>query len=305
MREQGGELPNPPPGGNGTGRPPPPGFGQPAAASQPPSDRPQAPPQPAPAATRSRAAVASRIPRAIRRRCAAAASRARQPRLSRQRRRRSRVRADRAAAAACHRRRSVRQLARRRSRTATARAVHRLRRRAGAAADTGRAVPAPAIPIRRCRPRSLDAPRITPRSPRAALEPEHVPMPTRRSKRARNPLVIVGNAIFTLADPARDRRRRRVLVGKQRFEAPGPLAADKIVNIPRGSACATSPTCCEREGVIDQPWVFIGGALVLQGARRAQVRRISVPQARQPARRRRDHHRRQGGAAPLHDRRRA
>jgi hypothetical protein len=37
-----------------------------------------------------------------------------------------------------------------------------------------------------------------PRSPRAALEPERVPAPKRRSKRARHPLVIVGNAIFTV-----------------------------------------------------------------------------------------------------------
>src|SRR5262249_41763942 len=44
----------------------------------------------------------------------------------------------------------------------------------------------------------MDQKRITPRSPRAALEPEHVAVPTRRSRRARNPLVIAGNAVFTL-----------------------------------------------------------------------------------------------------------
>src|SRR5450830_2047287 len=37
-----------------------------------------------------------------------------------------------------------------------------------------------------------------PRSPRAALEPERVPSPRRRSTRVRHPLVIVGNAIFTV-----------------------------------------------------------------------------------------------------------
>ena len=44
----------------------------------------------------------------------------------------------------------------------------------------------------------LDPQRMTPKSPRAALEPERVAMPTRRSKRAKHPIVIVGNAIFTI-----------------------------------------------------------------------------------------------------------
>ena len=76
--------------------------------------------------------------------------------------------------------------------------------------------------------------RITPRSPRAALEPEHVPVPTRRSKRVRNPLVIIGNAIFTLLILLVIGGGAAVVFGKLRFEAPGPLQADKIVNIPQG-----------------------------------------------------------------------
>src|SRR5439155_14584956 len=44
----------------------------------------------------------------------------------------------------------------------------------------------------------MEQKRITPRSPRAALEPEQIAVPTRRSKRARNPCVIIGNAVFTL-----------------------------------------------------------------------------------------------------------
>ena len=42
-----------------------------------------------------------------------------------------------------------------------------------------------------------ERPPISPRSPRAALEPEQVPPPPKRSDRARNPLVIAGNAIIT------------------------------------------------------------------------------------------------------------
>ena len=46
--------------------------------------------------------------------------------------------------------------------------------------------------------RSGETKRVAPRSPRAALEPEYVPEPKRPSRRARHPLVIAGNAIFTI-----------------------------------------------------------------------------------------------------------
>jgi UPF0755 protein len=103
-----------------------------------------------------------------------------------------------------------------------------------------------------------------PRSPRAALEPERVPPPLRRSKRARHPLVVVGNAIFTFLVVVAVAIGGAVFIGKQRFEAPGPLAEDKIVNIPRGLGVKEIADMLVREGVIDQPWVFIGGVVVLK-----------------------------------------
>ena len=103
-----------------------------------------------------------------------------------------------------------------------------------------------------------------PRSPRAALEPERVPVPNRRSKRVRHPLVIAGNAIFTVLIVVAVAVGGALYVGKQRFEAPGPLAADKVVNIPRGLGIRDIADLLTREGVIDQPWVFIGGVLVLK-----------------------------------------
>lgn len=105
---------------------------------------------------------------------------------------------------------------------------------------------------------------ITPRSPRTALEPERVPAPARRSRRARHPLVIAGNAIFTVLVVFSVAVGGALWVGKQRFEAPGPLEQDKIVNIPRGLGIKDISDVLMREGVIDQPWVFIGGVLVLK-----------------------------------------
>jgi len=102
------------------------------------------------------------------------------------------------------------------------------------------------------------------RSPRAALEPERVPAPKRRSKRVRHPLVIVGNAIFTVLIVVSVAVGGALYVGKQRFEVPGPLSDDKVVNIPRGLGIRDIADLLAREGVIDQPWVFIGGVLVLK-----------------------------------------
>ncbi|HZP78080.1 MAG TPA: endolytic transglycosylase MltG [Pseudolabrys sp.] len=106
--------------------------------------------------------------------------------------------------------------------------------------------------------------RITPRSPRTALEPERVPPPARRSKRARHPLVVIGNAIFTFLVLIAVVGGGAIVLGKQRFEAPGPLAEDKVVNIPRDLGIRQIADLLQQEGVIDQPWVFVGGVIVMK-----------------------------------------
>jgi UPF0755 protein len=112
-------------------------------------------------------------------------------------------------------------------------------------------------------PPPSDRPTIL-RSPRAALEPERVPVPNRRSKRVRHPLVIAGNAIFTFLVIGFLAVGAALYVGKQRFEAPGPLAENKMVNIPRGLGIRDIASLLERAGVIDQPYVFIGGVMVMK-----------------------------------------
>jgi UPF0755 protein len=109
-----------------------------------------------------------------------------------------------------------------------------------------------------------DASRMTPRSPRTALEPDMVEMPKPRSRSARHPLVIIGNAIISIFVLAGVVGAILLFVGKQRFEAPGPSPQDRVVNIPHGSGIRDIADVLEREGIIDQPWVFIGGVLVLK-----------------------------------------
>ena len=103
-----------------------------------------------------------------------------------------------------------------------------------------------------------------PRSPRAALEPERVPMPSRRSSRARHPVIVVGNAIFTVLIVILVAVGAALFFGKQRFDAPGPLADDKVVNIPRGLGTRDIADVLQREGVIDQPYIFMGGVIALK-----------------------------------------
>lgn len=106
--------------------------------------------------------------------------------------------------------------------------------------------------------------RLAPRSPRAALEPELMPAPSRHSKRVRHPLVIAGNAVITIIIVAAVVLGTIVVVGKQRFEAAGPLQQEKVVNIPRGLGIRDIADLLQREGVIDKPWVFIGSVLALK-----------------------------------------
>src|SRR3978361_656606 len=110
-----------------------------------------------------------------------------------------------------------------------------------------------------------ERPPISPRSPRAALEPEQVPPPPKRSERARNPFIIVGNAIITLLLVGMIATGGIYVYGKQQIEAPGPLQEDKVVNIPARAGMTDIAEILQREGVIDSNrWAFIGSVFALK-----------------------------------------
>src|SRR3982074_1976348 len=107
-----------------------------------------------------------------------------------------------------------------------------------------------------------ERPPISPRSPRAALEPERVPPPPKRSERARNPFVVVGNAIITIVLVLMIGGGAVYVYGKQMLEAPGPLQEEKTVNIPTRSKTRDISEIPQREGVIDDnSWAFLGSVL--------------------------------------------
>jgi UPF0755 protein len=142
---------------------------------------------------------------------------------------------------------------------------------AARAASPPRAVPGAGEPIAPLQVDPLDGTpvtesrRLTLRSARAAIQPEGVPTPARRqrSKRVRNPVVIAGNLMLTIVFLLTIAAGVGFVIGKQRFDLPGPLAREKIVNIPRGGIRDTADLLM-REGVIDQPYVFMAGALMMK-----------------------------------------
>ena len=112
-----------------------------------------------------------------------------------------------------------------------------------------------------------ERPPISPRSPRAALEPEQVPPPPKRSERARNPFVVVGNAIITILIVLMIGAGTTYYYGRQLLETQGPLLEDKIVNIPQRAGKRDIADALQREGVINvNPWVFIASVFALKAS---------------------------------------
>jgi peptidoglycan lytic transglycosylase G len=112
-----------------------------------------------------------------------------------------------------------------------------------------------------------ERPPISPRSPRAALEPEQVPPPPRRSERARNPFVVVGNAIITILILLMIGAGVSYYYGKQILESAGPLTEDRIVNIPARAGKRDISDVLQKEGVINvNPWIFIGSVYALKAS---------------------------------------
>src|SRR6201747_561608 len=112
-----------------------------------------------------------------------------------------------------------------------------------------------------------ERPPISPRSPRAALEPEQVPPPPKRSERARNPFVVIGNAIITILIILMIGAGTAYYYGRQLLETPGPLQEDKVVNIPARAGKRDIADALLREGVINvNPWAFIGSVFALKAS---------------------------------------
>lgn len=111
--------------------------------------------------------------------------------------------------------------------------------------------------------------RVNPKSPREALAPEQAP-PLPRSRRARNPIVVVMNALVTLLLLAVFAAGAVLYWGKREFERPGPLTAEKVVVIPADSGLVRVADILETEGVIESPYDMLGHYIFVGGVRAYQ-----------------------------------
>ena len=88
--------------------------------------------------------------------------------------------------------------------------------------------------------------RLNPKSPREALAPEQAP-PLPRSRRARNPIVVIMNGLVTLLLLGVLAAGALLYWGKREFEKPGPLTQEKIVVVPADSGLVRIADILESE----------------------------------------------------------
>ncbi len=105
-----------------------------------------------------------------------------------------------------------------------------------------------------------EPPRRHMRTPRDALTPEQLPPPP--SARVRNPIVMVGNAIFSGLLLLILAGGTVFYFGKKKLEAAGPLERDRSVVIQPRKGLREIASTLKDEGVIDQTLPFIAGAKI-------------------------------------------
>jgi UPF0755 protein len=121
-----------------------------------------------------------------------------------------------------------------------------------AAPTPGGATPAAPAP----KPGTLHTLKERQRNPAPRLPPTPPRVRPPRSRSAKHPMIVAANAVFTILALLAIGGGAAVWYGKYQLDAPGPLAQDRVVNIPR-SGFRDVADVLEREGVIAQPWVFI------------------------------------------------
>jgi UPF0755 protein len=111
-------------------------------------------------------------------------------------------------------------------------------------------------------------------------EPEH--LPPSPSERARSPFIAGLDGVFTLLLLISLGVGAALYWGKQRFDAPGPLAENKAVNIARGSGLQDIADQLQRAGVLDHPLVFQGGVFAYRTRDKLKAGEYMFPRQASP-----------------------
>ena len=135
--------------------------------------------------------------------------------------------------------------------------------------------PAPAAPAEP----AAEAKRTVPKSPREAIEPSEVPPPPAkgRSKTARNPTIVFLNGVFSFLTLLVVAIGGVVVYAKQRFEAPGPLAAPVVVLIPNNASPSGISDLLEKNGVVSDAMTFHLGTRLMKEAERLKAGEYEFP----------------------------
>ncbi|WP_248309293.1 endolytic transglycosylase MltG [Bosea sp. AK1] len=108
-----------------------------------------------------------------------------------------------------------------------------------------------------------DTPRVAPKSPSEALKPVAPPAPPPKvRRRRRSPFLSMLSGLFTVALVGAGVVGAGIAVVSNQSKAPGPLASDRAVIIPRESGLTEIAELLQREGLIEHPLSFRVAAVV-------------------------------------------
>jgi UPF0755 protein len=108
-----------------------------------------------------------------------------------------------------------------------------------------------------------NSPRVAPKSPSEALKPVAPPAPPPKTRRRRrSPFVAMLSGLFTALLVLAGVVGAGLAVISSQSKAPGPLANDRTLIIPRESGLTEITELLQKEGLIEHPWAFRVSALV-------------------------------------------
>ena len=100
-------------------------------------------------------------------------------------------------------------------------------------------------------------PRVAPRSPNEALKPVAPPSPPPKvRRRRRSPFIAMLSGLFTTALVLAGAVGGGIAYLDSRSKAPGPLATDRVLIIPKENGVTEIADLLQREGLIEHPWAF-------------------------------------------------
>ncbi|UZF93882.1 endolytic transglycosylase MltG [Bosea sp. NBC_00550] len=108
-----------------------------------------------------------------------------------------------------------------------------------------------------------DTPRVAPKSPSEALKPVAPPAPPPKvRRRRRSPFLSMLSGLFTVALVGAGVVGAGIAIVSNQSKAPGPLAGDRVLIIPKESGLTEIAELLQREGLIEHPLSFRVSAIM-------------------------------------------